>query len=232
MPNGLNWQSINTRWTTFESTGNIRPIAAFRNAPHSRRFRKISRPNGILTPPQWRDKLRTCSSPTLIRCCPFCPRGLNIVNNTDKGMIIPGDDFTVPPQILLPNDPFNRYWLELSGANPHLVDQLRPALITFMAFDKDKSTASKSADGCNPSVGQQQQENLVGTGFVMGASEQGLGLVLTAKHVFDGIHTVQTPRQRHAPSTLLFFYLRRTLSQHLILDNLKYFGWALMLQES
>jgi hypothetical protein len=123
----------------------------------------------------------------------------------DENLMNAGDDFAMPTPILLPNDPFNRYWVELSGANPHLVDQMRPALITFMAFDKDKSIASKTTDGCNPSVGQQQQDNIVGTGFVMGASEQGLGLALTAKHVFDGIHSVQTPRQRHALSTLPFF---------------------------
>jgi hypothetical protein len=115
------------------------------------------------------------------------------------------DDFAMPIPILLPNDPFNRYWVELAGINPHLVEQMLSALITFVAFDKDRFIASSATDSAASSGDLQQPNNMVGTGFIIGASEQGLGLVLTAKHVLEGIHAVQTPRQRHALSTLPFF---------------------------
>lgn len=91
-----------------------------------------------------------------------------------------------PTPIPLPGDHLNRYWLELSGVNPSLVDQFRPALVTFLAFDKDRSVSPQTT---------------VGTGFICGFNpEQGTALVFTAKHVLDGIHGIQTPRPGHAPS--------------------------------
>ncbi len=124
----------------------------------------------------------------------------------DEKLTTAGDDFAMPTPILLPDDPHNRYWVELAGVNPHLVDQVRPALITFIAFDKDKSIASSTSAGATSSRYLKLRDNMVGTGFIIGANtKQGLGLVLTAKHVFEGIHAVQTPRQRHAPSTPSFF---------------------------
>lgn len=106
------------------------------------------------------------------------------------------NDLTVPTPILLPDDPHNRYWIELAGVNQHLVDQFRPALVTFVGFDKDKTISSSDSI---------QRSNMVGTGFIIGAStEQGMGLALTAKHVLEGVHSVQTPRQRYSPSTPSF----------------------------
>lgn len=124
----------------------------------------------------------------------------------DENLTIISDDIAMPTPIRLPNDPFNRYWVELAGVNPHLVDQVRPALITFIAFDKDKTIASSATVGAASSSDPKLRDNMVGTGFIIGASaKQGLGLALTAKHVLEGIHAVQTPRQRHAPSTPSFF---------------------------
>ena len=124
----------------------------------------------------------------------------------DENLVNAGDDFAMPTPIRLPNDPFNRYWVELAGVYPHLVDQMRPALVTFIAFDKDKSIASSTSAGATSPTYSKPRDNMVGTGFIIGArAEQGLGLVLTAKHVLDGIHAVQTPRQRHSPSTPSFF---------------------------
>ena len=106
-------------------------------------------------------------------------------------------DFTLPTPIPLSEDPHNRYWVELAGTNPHLVDQFRSVLVTFIAFDKDKTISSGDP---------KKRDNIVGTGFIIGTgTNHGLGLVLTAKHVLEGIHSVQTPRQRHSPSTPSFF---------------------------
>lgn len=113
-----------------------------------------------------------------------------------------GVDFSVPAPIPLPNDPSNRYWLELAGANPSLVDQVRPALVTFVAFDKDKSIISNTNDSGSTNT-PTRLGNMVGTGFVVGVgSKPDLGLVLTAKHNFEGIHRVQTPVPHYAPSAL------------------------------
>jgi hypothetical protein len=87
----------------------------------------------------------------------------------------------------LPGDLLKRYWIELGGVNSHLVDQFRPVTITFLAFDKDKSISPLTT---------------VGTGFIVGVgADMGLAMVITAKHVLDGIHQVQSPRSRHAAST-------------------------------
>jgi hypothetical protein len=108
-----------------------------------------------------------------------------------------------PTPIPLPGDHLNRYWLELSGANTSLVDQFRPALVTFLAFDKDKSVSPQTT---------------VGTGFICGASPvQGIALVITAKHVLDGIHGIQTPRPLYAPSA----YFVPSSSQQPTLDSAK-----------
>lgn len=108
-----------------------------------------------------------------------------------------------PTPIPLSGDHLNRYWLELSGANPDLVDQFRPALVTFLAFDKDRSVSPQTT---------------VGTGFICGSSpDQGTALVITAKHVLDGIHGIQTPNPLHAPSA----YFVPSSSKQLTLDPAK-----------
>ena len=96
------------------------------------------------------------------------------------------EEIARPDAMPLPGDPLNRYWLELAGVNPQLVEDFRPVLVTFLAFDKDRSVTPMTT---------------VGTGFVIGTNDKaGLAFVLTAKHVLDGVHGVQTPRQRHAES--------------------------------
>lgn len=106
------------------------------------------------------------------------------------------NDLFEPPQLLLPDDPHNRFWMELAGSNQHLVDQFRPALVSFIAFNKNRTLSSGDP---------KQADNMVGTGFIIaGSPEQRTGIVLTAKHVFEGVHSVQTPRQRHNPSTPSF----------------------------
>ena len=89
--------------------------------------------------------------------------------------------------IPLPNDELGRYWAELSGHNPHEVDKLRPTLVTFLAFDRYRNVT---------------QQTTVGTGFVIGRLTNGFAVVLTAKHVFDGIQRVQSPDVTHARTSL------------------------------
>ena len=121
----------------------------------------------------------------------------------DKNLPSDGDDFSMPTPIPLPNDSLNRYWLELAGSNPDMVDLVRPALVTFLAFDKDRSVTSSTTLTARPSSEPRSPDTMVGTGFILGVgAAKDLGLVLTAKHVIDGLHAVQTPRQRHAPSAL------------------------------
>lgn len=83
----------------------------------------------------------------------------------------------------IPGDPEDRWWCEIAPLNPALVDKVRPALIDFMAF----------SPGLEPSV--------LGTGFVIaGGSEY--ALVITARHVLDGVAQVQRPWSKQAPSAI------------------------------
>ena len=66
----------------------------------------------------------------------------------------------------IPNDPLSRWWVEVSSANPGIVDGLRPSLVAFLAFDH----------GHVP--------NLAGTGFVIAAGAD-LAIVISAKHVLS-----------------------------------------------
>ncbi|MCL5977861.1 MAG: trypsin-like peptidase domain-containing protein [Nitrospirae bacterium] len=84
----------------------------------------------------------------------------------------------------IPNDPENRYWVDISSANPKFVDELRPCLVGFLAFDYGR------------------MPELAGTGFFIGAGT-GHALVITAKHVLtEGVLNIQRPIPRHAPSAL------------------------------
>ena len=99
----------------------------------------------------------------------------------------PSDFDPQPHQCPLPGDVLARYWIELRDDNPELVAQFRPMTVSFLAFDKDKSVTSQT---------------IVGTGFMIGANpELGLGIAITAKHVFDGVCAVQKPRMSYVPST-------------------------------
>lgn len=85
---------------------------------------------------------------------------------------------------MIPNDPENRYWLDVSIANPKLVDEFRPCLVGLLAFNYG------------------QVPDLAGTGFVIGANT-GLAIVITAKHVLtEGVLNIQRPVPMHAPSAL------------------------------
>jgi hypothetical protein len=84
----------------------------------------------------------------------------------------------------IPNDPLDREWIELSGANPHLVDEFRPALFGMLAFSPDKEPA------------------FAGSAFITAAAP-GYALALSAKHVLlEGVTRIQRPYALHAPSSL------------------------------
>lgn len=84
----------------------------------------------------------------------------------------------------IPHDPENRWWVEASGANPALVNDLRPALLAFVAFGPDR----------RPSI--------EGTGFIISGESWG-AVAITAKHVlYEGVLRTQQPLPRHAPSSL------------------------------
>lgn len=84
------------------------------------------------------------------------------------------------------NDPSNRKWLDVSSVNPNLVNEFRPTIVSFLAFDRKKNT------------------KLLGTGFIIAGDEQ-CAIVLTAKHVLDGVQQFQKPNPLHAPSALSEF---------------------------
>jgi hypothetical protein len=79
-------------------------------------------------------------------------------------------------------DHLGQAWIELSGANPLLVEQYRPSLIAFLAFDRGLSA------------------KLVGTGFVM-CGNADMAFVITARHVLEGIAQIQQPGSIPALST-------------------------------
>jgi hypothetical protein len=94
-----------------------------------------------------------------------------------------------------------RWWAEAAGPNPSLVDSYRPTLVTFLAFDRDRSPQP------------------IGTGFIL-AAESKFALVISAKHVVaEGVLRAQRPMPGHAPSTL--FVRRRDSIPSLEPDGLK-----------
>jgi len=77
-----------------------------------------------------------------------------------------------------PGDPPGRAWIEAAGTSPGLVDQYRPTLVAFVAFDRG------------------QFAHLVGTGFII-CGNADWALVVTARHVLEGVAEIQRPaRQR------------------------------------
>jgi hypothetical protein len=83
-------------------------------------------------------------------------------------------DARFPASNPFPGDPAGRAWIEAAGANPSLIDQFRPSLVAFVAFDRGQSA------------------HLVGTGFVICGSAD-FALVITAKHVLEGVAEIQCP---------------------------------------
>jgi hypothetical protein len=84
----------------------------------------------------------------------------------------------------IPNDPENRYWIDVSSANPKLMAEFSNCLVGFMGFN------------------YAQEPDIAGTGFIVGADID-LAIVITAKHVLtEGVLSIQRPAARHAPSAL------------------------------
>jgi len=93
------------------------------------------------------------------------------------------------------SDPLKRKWLDVTSVNPQLVNQFRPSLVSFLAFDRNR------------------RAQFMGSGFVVGDNKQyGYGMVFTANHVLDGIKDFQRPEQRHAISALPEFIVQQKIS--------------------
>jgi hypothetical protein len=75
----------------------------------------------------------------------------------------------------IPFDSLDRWWIELAGVNPTYVDDVRPSLLSFLAF----------APG--------REARFAGSGFVIAATAE-FGLAITAKHVLtEGVAPTQAP---------------------------------------
>lgn len=84
----------------------------------------------------------------------------------------------------IPNDPLQRWWLEVGPQNPQLVEQLRPIMLAFMAF------------------GPGREASFAGSGFIIAGSPE-FALAITAKHVLtEGVGRAQAPWSRHAASAV------------------------------
>ena len=84
----------------------------------------------------------------------------------------------------IPQDPLQRWWVEVSGDNPGTVEEFRQCLLAILAF------------------GPSQEPALVGTAFVI-ASGEGFALALTARHVLPaGVQASQRPAPRQAASAI------------------------------
>jgi hypothetical protein len=79
-------------------------------------------------------------------------------------------------------DPLGREWLDISANNPARVDEVRPALLSFVAFDK------------------QQQARSLGTGVVI-AGDREFSLAMTARHVLDFGLKHQQPHSLSHPTS-------------------------------
>lgn len=96
----------------------------------------------------------------------------------------------------IPNDSLGRYWIDVSADNPKFVNELRPCLVGFLAFDYE------------------QRPELAGTGFVIGENTD-FALVISAKHVLsEGVLKIQRPVPRHSPSALFVPVSSRTPILH------------------
>lgn len=85
----------------------------------------------------------------------------------------------------IPHDPEKRWWVEAAGTSPDLVGSFRPALVAFVAFDRDR------------------QPQIAGTGFVVAAQPE-FALVCSAKHVFtEGVLPAQRPARGNAPTAIV-----------------------------
>jgi hypothetical protein len=84
----------------------------------------------------------------------------------------------------IPDDPLQRWWMEVGPENRNLVEELRPTLLAFMAF------------------GPGREASLAGSGFIIAGNRE-FALAITAKHVLtEGVGRTQTPWSRHAASAV------------------------------
>ena len=84
----------------------------------------------------------------------------------------------------IPNDPLQRWWVEVAAENPNRVAELRPALLAFLAF------------------GPGREPSFAGSGFII-AGRSELALAITAKHVLtEGVGRVQRPWSQGASSAV------------------------------
>lgn len=84
----------------------------------------------------------------------------------------------------IPNDTENRWWVDVSSVNPDLVNDLRPTLISFLAFDYG------------------QVPGLAGTGFIIAGNKDESALIFTAKHVLtEMVLDIQQPVKSYDPSS-------------------------------
>jgi hypothetical protein len=84
----------------------------------------------------------------------------------------------------IPNDPDKRWWVEVSAHNPARVEELRPAMLAFVAFSPGR------------------EANLEGCGFII-AGHPEFAAVITARHVLlEGVFRTQQPIPAHASSAL------------------------------
>lgn len=84
----------------------------------------------------------------------------------------------------IPGDADERWWVEVAGNNQTRADELRPALLAFVAFSPGWEA---SIEGC---------------GFVI-AGHSKFAAVITARHVLlEGVFRTQKPRPAYAPSAL------------------------------
>ncbi len=83
---------------------------------------------------------------------------------------------------VMPGDTLGRAWIEVSGANPVLVNDYRQSLVSFLAFDRDHVAT------------------FAGTGFVM-CGDHEKAIVITARHVLDYVWQLQRSDSiSHSPS--------------------------------
>ncbi len=84
----------------------------------------------------------------------------------------------------IPGDAEERWWVEVAGNNQTRVDELRPALLAFVAFSPG------------------WKANIEGCGFII-AGHPNFAAVITAKHVLlEGVFRTQKPRPKFASSAL------------------------------
>lgn len=98
--------------------------------------------------------------------------------------------------MVLPFDPLRRKWLDLGPTNPAIIDELRPLLVVFIAFDRDRKATA------------------LGSGVITAASK-GVAVALTARHVMaEGAVSAQKPHLDRSGGLFRDFRIDEHLSVH------------------